>query len=118
MQATGKTKIYVDRDEFMRQMLKCLGSEEYKKAIENTDNVSAASAQWGMAFCANYAATHTPYMEVYDHKDTYPCNYCGECSLWLAAFEPGVGIDTWEDLIIQCVKRGCDLVGKKVEQDV
>lgn len=116
MSMSAKTKIYVDRDEFVKQMLKCLGSEEYKKALECSD-VTAASAQWGMAFCANYAMVHTPYMTVQDHKDTYPCNYCGSCSLWLAAFEPDSTVETLEDLVIQCVRRGCDLVGKKVEED-
>jgi len=108
------TKIYVDRDEFMSQMLKCLGSEEWKKALECTE-VHATSAQWGMAFCANYAAVHTPYMTMQDHKDTYPCNYCGSCPIWLAAFEPNSGLDTLEKVIIECVRRDCHLVGRKVE---
>lgn len=112
----NKTKVYVDRDKFMSQMLKCLGSEEYKKALECSD-VNAASAQWGMAFCANYAAVNTPYMLLQDHRDTYPCNYCGSCPLWLAAFEPDSSVETWEQLIIECVRRGCDIVGKKVEND-
>lgn len=116
MDMAKDTKIYVDRDEFVSQMIKCLGSEEYKKALECTE-ANAASAQWGMAFCANYASVHTPYMEVYDHKNTYPCNYCGECSLWLAAFDKDSKIETWEDLLVQCIKRGCDLVGKRVEND-
>lgn len=111
-----RPKIYVDRDEFMRQMLKCLGSEEYKKALECVE-VDPASAQWGMAFCVNYACVHTPYMTIQDHRDTYPCNYCGSCPVWLAAFEHDTGLDTLEQVIIECVKRGCDLVGKKVEQD-
>lgn len=97
-------KIYVDRDEFMRQMIKCLGSEEWKKALE-----------WGMAFCANYAVVHTPYITMQDHKDTYPCNYCGSCPIWLAAFEPDTNLDTLEKVIIECVRRDCHLVGKKVE---
>lgn len=61
----GKDKVFVDRDEFMRQMIKCLSSEEWKKALECSE-VHATSAQWGMAFCANYAVVHTPYMT----KDT------------------------------------------------
>ena len=116
MNMLGSSKIYVDRDEFVSQMLKCLSSEEYKKALECTD-VNAASAQWGMAFCSNYAMVHTPYVTLQDHRDIYPCNYCGSCSLWLAAFEPNQGLETLEQLIVECVKRGCDLVGKKVEND-
>ena len=106
----GKDKVFVDRDEFMRQMIKCLSSEEWKKALECSE-VHAASAQWGMAFCANYAAVHTPYVT----KDTYPCNYCGSCPIWLAAFEPDTGLDTLEKVIIECVRRDCDLVGRKAE---
>lgn len=110
------TKIYVDRDEFVLQMLKSLSSEEFKEAIENS-NVSPASAQWGIAFCINYALANTPYVTLQDYRDIYPCNHCGSCSLWLAAFEPNQGLETLEQLIAECVKRGCNLVGKKVEND-
>lgn len=113
----NKVKIYVDRDEFMRQMLKCLGSEEYKKSFGELTPAEQTAAMSGMAFCANYACVNTPYVMLQNHKDTYPCNYCGSCPIWLAAFEPNQGIETWEDLIVQCVKRGCDLIGKKVEND-
>lgn len=111
-----RVKQYVDRDEFIRQMLECLSSEKYKKALENS-NVSPASAQWGITFCINYALANTPYVTLQDHRDIYPCNHCGSCSLWLAAFEPNQGLETLEQLIAECVKRGCDLVGKKVEND-
>lgn len=60
---------------------------------------------------------NTPYMTLQDHRDTYPCNYCGSCPVWLAVFEPGQGVETLEQLIVECVKRGCDLVGKKAEND-
>ena len=110
------SKIYVNRDEFVNQMLKCLKSEEYQKALKCTD-VHAASTQWGMAFCANYATVHTPYMTMPDHKNTYPCNYCGSCPVWLAAYEPNTGLDTLEKVIIECARRDCHLVGKKVEND-
>ena len=46
----------------------------------------------------------------------YPCNYCGECPIWLAAFEPGTGLDTIEKVIDQCLSyRRCELVGQEVE---
>ena len=61
----GEGNVFVDRAVFLRQMFNCLSSEEWKKALECSE-VHAASAQWGMAFCANYAAVHTPYMT----KDT------------------------------------------------
>lgn len=96
-------------------MLKCLGSEEYKKALECSE-VQAASAQWGMSFCANYAAVHTPYMIMQDHKDTYPCNYCGSCPIWLAAFEEGSGLDTMEQVIEACKKYiNCPHLGEEME---
>lgn len=44
-------------------------------------------------------------------KVTAPCQYCGSCSIWLAAFEPNQGLETLEQLIVECVKRGCDLEG-------
>ena len=44
----------------------------------------------------------------------YPCNYCGSCSIWLAAFEEGTGLDSAEKVIEACHKRKCALVGKKV----
>ena len=44
----------------------------------------------------------------------YPCNYCGECSVWLAAFEEGTGLDTLDAVKVQCRKMKCALVGKEV----
>ena len=46
--------------------------------------------------------------------EKYPCNYCGECSIWLAAFEEGTGLDTLEAVETQCRKIKCALVGKEV----
>lgn len=48
---------------------------------------------------------------------TYPCNYCGSCPIWLAAFEPDTGLNTIEDVIEECDARGCPLVGQKVTED-
>ena len=36
---------------------------------------------------------------------TYPCQYCGSCSIWLAAFEPGTGLDTIEKVIAGLADR-------------
>lgn len=48
----------------------------------------------------------------------YPCNYCGCCSVWLAAFEPDTGLDTLEDVVAACKKYyNCKLVGKEVIKD-
>lgn len=50
-----------------------------------------------------------------NEKLTYPCQYCGSCSIWLAAFEPGTGLDTIEKVIAACHKyHNCELVGKEV----
>ena len=46
---------------------------------------------------------------------TYPCNYCGSCSIWLSAYEPGSGIYTEEQLIEACKKYyNCPLPGLEV----
>lgn len=48
----------------------------------------------------------------------YPCNYCGCCSVWLAAFEPDTGLDTLEDIVAACKKYyNCKLVGREVIKD-
>ena len=46
--------------------------------------------------------------------EKYPCNYCGECSVWLSAFEEGTGLDALETIKAQCRKMKCALVGKEV----
>lgn len=115
MQTT--TKAYVDRDQFMSNMLKCLDTEDYKKATEHMTDGEKHAAWTGMAFCAMYASTHTPYIAIHDERKTYPCNWCGSCPIWLAAFELDTGLDTLEKVIVECTKRGCNLVGKKVEND-
>lgn len=44
----------------------------------------------------------------------YPCNYCGSCPIWLAAFEKDSGLETLERIIGACAKHKCPLVGKEV----
>lgn len=61
----GKDKVYVDRDEFMSQMLKCIGSEEWEKAFKDRPKSEASAAMIGMAFGSIYAAVHTPEYHVY-----------------------------------------------------
>lgn len=49
---------------------------------------------------------------------TYPCNYCGCCSVWLAAYEPDTGLDTEEKVIEACKKYyNCPLPGLTVMTD-
>lgn len=47
----------------------------------------------------------------------YPCNHCGECSIWLAAFNPDTGLVTIADVISECIKTNCKLVGLEVREE-
>ena len=44
---------------------------------------------------------------------TYPCQYCGSCPVWLAAFDHP-DLQTYEDVFEACDDRGCPLVGMEV----
>ena len=44
---------------------------------------------------------------------TYPCQYCGSCPVWLAAFDHP-DFQTYEDVFEACDDRGCPLVGMEV----
>lgn len=45
-----------------------------------------------------------------------PCQYCGSCSIWLAAFEEGTGLDTMEKVIEACrTHMKCPHVGEEME---
>ena len=48
-----------------------------------------------------------------DDKWYYPCNYCGSCPIWLAAFDHP-DLQTHEDVIEACDEKGCPLVGQEV----
>ena len=48
-------------------------------------------------------------------KLVYPCDWCGLCPIWLAAYEEGTGLDTEEKVVEACKKYyNCELVGKEV----
>lgn len=47
----------------------------------------------------------------------YPCNYCGECTAWLAAYVPE-GLETHEDLLAECYRRKCPIVNTPVPKEV
>ena len=49
-------------------------------------------------------------------KITYPCDWCGSCPIWLAAFEIPE-LDTEDKLIRACRDRGCSLCETEVEND-
>ena len=42
-----------------------------------------------------------------------PCNYCGECPIWLAAFN-SPSLDTYDKVVEACEASGCPLVGQEV----
>lgn len=46
-------------------------------------------------------------------KRYYPCDYCDDCKIWLAAFDHP-DLKTYEDVIEACVATACSLVGQEV----
>lgn len=49
----------------------------------------------------------------FEKKFQYPCQYCGECPVWLGAFEEGTGLNTWDDVIKACHNFEKHFVGGK-----
>lgn len=107
-----KGKVLVYRDEFMEQMLKCIGSEEWKTAFKDRPKSELTAAMGGIGFASCYAAVHTPE-RIYT-RTVRPCNWCGECPIWTIAFEEGSELDTWPKVIAECVRRDCPAVGEDV----
>lgn len=51
-----------------------------------------------------------------EQRAKYPCQWCGSCPIWLAAYEEGTGFDTEEKVIAACKQYyQCELVGKEIE---
>ena len=51
-----------------------------------------------------------------EQRAKYPCQRCGSCPIWLAAYEEGTGFDTEEKVIAACKQYyQCELVGKEIE---
>ena len=48
-----------------------------------------------------------------NEKLTYPCQYCGSCPIWLAAYDHP-DLQTYEDVFEACDSEGCPLVGMEV----
>lgn len=58
-------------------------------------------------------------MDTSAKQPTYPCQWCGCCTIWLAAFEPGQGLETMEKVVAACKKyHNCSLVGQPVPEEV
>ena len=107
-----KDKVLVYRDEFMEQMIKCIGSEEWKKAFKDKPKSELTAAMAGIGFAGNYAAVHT--IERIAARTVRPCNWCGECPVWTIAFEDDSELDTWPKVVAECVRRDCPVVGEDV----
>ena len=108
----AKAKVLVDRDEFMSQMIKCIGSEEWERAFKDKSKSERTAAMAGIGFAGNYAAVHT--IEHITDRTVRPCQWCGECPIWGWAFEDGSELDTWPKVIAECVRRDCPVVGEDV----
>ena len=107
-----KVKVLVDRDEFMSQMIKCIGSEEWKVAFKDKPKSELTAAMAGIGFASCYAAVNT--VEHLTTRTVRPCQWCGECPIWTWAFEDGSELDTWPKVIAECVRRDCPVVGEDV----
>ena len=118
----------VEANEIMSLVLKCIGTPEYQKAVNERDASFREGAMWGAAFTSMYANTHAahygarvvdsvPPSQAADLLLYYPCDYCGSCSAWLAAYKVGA-LETHEELIAECKRRGCNLVGTPVPKEV
>lgn len=118
----------IDSKEAMALALESINSQEFKDYTLTRSKEFVSGALWGISFGALYANTHaqhygaklvdntSPKMED-DLLLYYPCNYCGSCSAWLAAYEIGA-LETHEELIAECKRRGCELVGTHVPKEV
>ena len=111
-----KDKVYVDRDEFMEQMLKCFSSDEWKHYAAHLTGSENNAALSGAALASIYASVHTPQHNYV--RTVRPCNWCGECPVWTVAFEEDSELDTWPKVIAECVHRKCNCVGEDVRYEI
>lgn len=51
-----------------------------------------------------------------EKQSQYPCQYCGECPVWLSYGEEG-GPQTDAELELECQLKGCDLIGRTVFEE-
>lgn len=115
----------VETNEYMSLMLECLSTQEYKDAVARLSPEAREAAMWGMAFCSIYANVHATHYGAYLIKEeespkmeddtilTYPCNNCGSCPIWLAAYDIPE-LDTHEKVVQACHDKNCSLVGTYV----
>lgn len=115
----------VETKEFMSLLLECMASDGYKEATADRTPEYRSGAMWGIAYAAAYANSKARHYgarleDTYLPGGTqlyYPCNYCGSCPVWLAAYE-APGLETSGDVIEACKARKCPLVNQPVSKEV
>ena len=103
---------YCDTTEVGREILKAIGDKNTWEAVEHENLDFQRGAMWGMVQAMNHVYAYTQKIIVVER---YPCNHCGECPVWLAAFDTEE-VKTYDKLLKACVERKCELVGKVVER--
>lgn len=104
---------YCDINKAGREILNAIGDENTWKAVEHENQDFKRGAIWGMAWAMNHIYAYTPTVNIVER---YPCNHCGECPIWLAAFD-AEEVKTYDKLIEVCIERKCELFGKVVKED-
>ena len=103
---------YCDTTEVGREILKAIGNENTWNTVDHENQDFKRGAMWGMAWAMNHVYAYAPKFTVVER---YPCNHCGECPVWLAAYDTEE-VKTYDKLLKVCIERNCDLVGKIVEE--
>ena len=111
---------FIEIEEACRAILKAISSSKTQSYIESESDDFKRGAYWGMSWASLHLCQATPQYTLGKkgkEKWYYPCNYCGNCPIWLAAYETPE-LQTLEDIIKECEKRNCELLGKEVPPDV
>lgn len=103
---------YCDITEVGREILKAIGDENTWNSVERENQDFKRGAMWGMAWAMNHVYAYAPK---FTKVERYPCNHCGECPVWLTAFD-AKEVATYDKLLKACIERKCELVGKVVER--
>ena len=105
----SEVREFVDVKEAGKEILKAFGNIDYSQ-IDNPNNDFRRGAMSHI-----YAYTPKYTAKVRDNL-TYPCNHCGECPIWLAAYNTPE-LQTYEDVCNACKESKCELFGKEVFKD-
>lgn len=104
---------YCDVTKVGSEILNAMGNENTWDIIDKENKDFKRGAMWGMAWVMNYVYAYTPKINMIER---YPCNHCGECPVWLAAFD-AKEVKTYDKVLKACARRNCELVGKVVEEE-